>query len=54
MPKTPSKDLSPTSTETPEICVVPQPEIENAFTVNINDEPPVKKLLKKKKITPCG
>ena len=48
MPKTPPKDLLPTSNETPEICVVPHPEIENAFTVNINNEPPVKKLLKKK------
>jgi len=50
MPKTPPNNLSTTSTETPEIAVLPHPEIENAFTINISEEPPVKKLLKKKQI----
>ena len=50
MPKTPAKDVLSTSIETPEIAVLPHPEIENAFTINISEDFPVKKLLKKKQI----
>jgi len=46
MPKVSTKDLPPTSAETPDV-LIPHPEIENAFTIETPEEPPVKKLLKK-------
>jgi len=46
MPKVSTKDLPPISTETPDV-LIPHPEIENAFTIDFPEEPPVKKLLKK-------
>jgi hypothetical protein len=49
MPKVSTKDLPPTSAETPDV-LIPHPEIENAFTIEIPEEPPVKKLLKKKQV----
>ena len=49
MPKVSTKDLFPISAETPDV-LIPHPEIENAFTIDSPEEPPVKKLLKKKQV----
>jgi len=48
-PKASTKDIPTTSTETNDL-LIPHPEIENAFTIKTPEEPPVKKLLKKKQI----
>ena len=49
MPKVSTKDLPTTSAETPDV-LIPHPEISNAFTIETPEEPPVKKLLKKKQV----
>jgi len=49
MQKVSTKDLPPTSAETPDV-LIPHPEISDAFTIETLEEPPVKKLLKKKQV----
>jgi len=49
MPKISTKDLPSTSAETVDV-LIPHLEIENAFTIELLEEPPVKKFLKKKQI----